>query len=258
MSALGATFLAVALAAIPILAPTGAAAQSKTIKSVALWHVTTQRAAGALKALTQQVSVMVEQQGNTDPEAAKGMGRSVSENSIAWEILEKGDDYNSRQNSNLCDRIKVAEAQQAAAVVPDNLRGGVQRGAEQYLRSGGDAHDHLDMQLEQRQKVYCSAEEHAADLCGGSSARNEAGGTPAGDTDPSAWMTVRSYGSQKALDGANFIDSVAALPRLHKSPSTARQRNESLAAIHRIRRLTLARAALADVLARGLEGGPVP
>lgn len=114
-----------------------------------------------------------------------------------------------------------------------------------------------------RQSHFCSASEAASGLCD-AGAHLRFGGVPAGDSDVSPFMLrmnngVRSYGDIEAQAGMIYMDNLLPMPTI---PTQAEA--EAMGSAGRIARasamrelaiISLGRASVGSLIARGLEGG---
>lgn len=243
-----------------IIAPTVSTAQTLG-PAITAWFTNTQRAVSGLAVSTKQRSVSAEQLSATERASFKTMAQSIVEFETNLRVVRATNDYSSPLTSggSLCDVAATGVSHQRAQDVSDIVRQGIEAAGTEWRENGGDAAEQFSMALEMRQTVFCSQAEFEAGLCGtNSGASNEAGSPPAADTNASEWLLNRSYGSAEAVNGSIFIDTVAPFPTMFPPDEAATDVEKSirnLSALQEMARLSMARTALADVLARGLEGG---
>jgi hypothetical protein len=236
---------------------TGPASAQSFGASIASWFAQTQNATSAVAVDTKQVSLSAEQLSASTQASVKALAQTISsyEAKLAYtKALNQASDALTSAGE-LCAAVDVASATRSAGEVADIVRAGTASAEEQWRSGGGDLGETYEMQLEMRKEVYCSAAEFEAGLCGGET--NTAAEPPAGDTNAAEWMLTRSYGSSTAVNGSNYIDTVAALPTVIPPDEAAGDVNkqmQNLMSLQDIARLSVARGAMADVVARGTEG----
>lgn len=229
--------------------------------AVAAWFASTQRAVSGLAVSVKQRSVSAEQISAATTSSFKGVARTIVGYEANQRTLDATNLYSGglTSGSSLCETIDVAESHNQARDVADVVRNGVAAAGVSWRTDGGDAAEAFSLALEMRQNVYCSNAEFVAGLCGtNSGSYNESASPPAADTNASEFLLNRSYGSAEAINGVNFIDTVTPFPTMFSADEAAGDVDKSirnLNALQEMARLSIARGALADVLARGLEGG---
>ncbi|KPN62928.1 hypothetical protein AKJ29_01930 [Aliiroseovarius crassostreae] len=246
--------------ALTIGAPSASSAQALG-PAIAAWFTNTERAISGLAVSTKQRSVSAEQISATETSSFKAAARTIVEFETNLAVARATNEYSSPLTSgaSLCGAADVGVSHQRAKDVADIVREGVETAGVAWRENGGDAAEQFSFALEMRQQVYCSNAEFEAGLCGtNSGASNEAASPPAGDTNASDWLLNRSYGSAEAVNGVNYIDTVTAFPTMFPPDEAAADVDKAirnLNALQEMASLSIARGALADVLARGLEGG---
>lgn len=238
----------------------GSATAQNFTAAVAEWFASTQRAVSGLAVQTKQRSVSAEQVSSATQASFKGFARTIvaveadmdtvaATNASADPLTSGGE---------LCNATQVAASQTNAEDVADIITSGIAEAERVWREEGGDAAVNFSANLEMRQQVYCSAAEYERGLCGPNSGTyNESGEPPAADSNASEWLLVRSYGSGTAVNGANYIDTVTSFPTMFPPDAAAGDVDKqlrNLVAHQDMARLSIARGALGDVLARGLEG----
>lgn len=248
------------LISLSLGAPSASSAQSLG-PAIAEWFANTQRAISGLAVSTKQRSVSAEQISATELSAFKAAARTIVEFEANLEVARAKNEFSSPLTSgaSLCSAADVGVSHKRAEGVANIVREGVEAAGIAWRQNGGDAAEQYSFALEMRQQVYCSNAEFEADLCGtNSGSSNESASPPAGDTNASDWLLNRSYGSAEAVNGVNYIDTVTAFPTVFPPDEAATDVDKAirnLNALQEMASLSIARGALADVLARGLEGG---
>jgi hypothetical protein len=226
--------------------------------SIAAWFAQTQNATSALGVDTKQISVSSEQLAAATQSSVKALAHTITsyEANLAYAKALNQSSGALTSAGELCAAIDVATATRSASEVADIVTNGVASAEESWRSDGGDLGEVYEMQLEMRQQVYCSAAEFAAGLCGDGDT-NTAAEPPAADTNASEWMLTRSYGSTSAINGTNYVDAIAPLPTIippDEAEGDVGKQLQNLVNLQDIARLSIARGAMADVVARGVEG----
>lgn len=135
---------------------------------------------------------------------------------------------------------------------------------KEWAADGGNRVDVMAGTQSVRESYFCSDSEKGAGLCD-SEAHSRFGGVPAGDSDVAPFMLrmnddgVRSYGDVEAQAGMVYMDNLLPLPTMPSKSDAA-----SVGVVAQMRRaeamrqmaiISLGRAQVGNLIARGLEGG---
>lgn len=228
--------------------------------SVAAWLTRTQTAVSGLAVQTKQMSVSSQQVSSATQSSFKALANTIVTTNANFDYMRNLQSSTASLTSGgeLCRVADVGNATVQAHDVADVVRSGVADYERNWKANGGDQNDIFLTQLEMRQQVYCSEAEFQAGLCSenpGSHTSSSSAGFPAGDTNAAPFMLSRSYGSTEASDGLNYIDAVAPLPTVHSVSRGVGDDISNLFAIQELAWSSVVRGAIADVIARGTEGG---
>lgn len=237
---------------------TGAQAQAFG-PAITAWFTQTQNTISGLAVQTKQVAMSSQQKSGATHSSFKALADTIVTAELNLDAMDALRSATSTLTSGggLCDNVNVGTAAVDAESVADIVRTGVSDFERNWRTTGGEQAAIYESQLEMRQDVFCSEAEFQRGLCTippSDPAGLDSAEFPASDTNAASFMLRRSYGSTTAMNGVNYIDSIAPLETYDASASTVSAELANILAVQNMTWNSVARGAVADVVGRGTEG----
>lgn len=241
-----------ALLAQPVQAQTLGAA-------ITAWVAQTQAAMSGLSISTRQSSVSSSQKSSAAHGSFKALADTILTTNANLGVVRANQAAVSTETTGggLCANVQVGTAALSAEEVANTVRTGVSDYERDWRESGGSQAILHRTQLELRQDVFCSEAEFERGLCStppDDDGDLESAEFPAADTNAASFMLRRSYGSTNAMNGLNYIDTIAPMETYDPSRSNVMDNISSIGAVQNMTWYSVARGVVADIVGRGTEG----
>lgn len=207
----------------------------------------------ALKVSTAQLSGSGEVKRTAEVQARTGLAATLGAQTQANAVAAARSTYgaDTGQGFGVCSTPVALASLKIAENSASKVGAAFGNADHQWLSGGGDAAERAAGLQKLRQTIYCTAEERASTgWCTGPAK----GTIPAGDTNAAVFMLKQDLGPEEAATAADYIDVLAPLPSVARSPSTA---DEQIARSYARRQgafTTGARDTMFSVVYRGLGG----